>query len=203
MNILAIHGSPRKGGNSEILLQAFIEGTKSKNPKLEKISLYELKFSPCIACGECEHSGECVLRDDMTEIYPKILSADLLVVSTPIFFYSQPSMLQAFFERFQALWASKYILHLSHPFNKTPRGILLALGATKGKKLFEALVRTYKFVMDACWGKYVGGLFFRGIDKKGEILEHPDILEKAKNLGKEVVLFEDEANWNLERSPTP
>lgn len=201
MELLAIHGSPRKGGNSEILLDAFIEGVKEAKINLEKISLYELKFTPCIECGECEHLGECILKDDMTELYPKILKADLLVVSTPIFFYSHPSMLQAFFERFQALWACKYRLNHPHPYQKSPKGILLALGATKGKKLFEGLVRTFKFVMDATWGQYVGGLFFRGIDKKGEILEHPYILEMAKNLGKEVGLKEE--GWSLDRSSSP
>ncbi|MFN4131933.1 MAG: flavodoxin family protein [Caldimicrobium sp.] len=202
MKILAIHGSPRKGGNSEILLDAFIEGAKEAETKIEKIPLYELKFSPCIECGECEHLGECVLKDDMTELYSKILEANLLVVSTPIFFYTHPSMLQAFFERFQALWACRYRLNLSHPNQISPKGILLALGATKGKKLFEATVRTFKFVMDALWGRYVGGLFFRGIEKKGEILEYPEILERAKNLGREIAL-KDEESWSLDRSSSP
>ncbi|MFN3505306.1 MAG: flavodoxin family protein [Caldimicrobium sp.] len=202
MKILAVHGSPRKGGNSEILLDAFIEGVKEVSGEVEKISLYALNFSPCIACGECEHLGECVLRDDMTDLYEKILTSDLLVIGTPIFFYSHPAKLQAFFERFQALWATKYILNKPHPYQKSPKGILLALGATKGKKLFEGLVRTFKFVMDACWGKYVGGLFFRGIDKKGDILAHKDFLNMAKNLGKEVLLKEEE-EWTLDRSATP
>ncbi|MFN4197194.1 MAG: flavodoxin family protein [Caldimicrobium sp.] len=202
MKIFAVHGSPRKGGNSEILLNAFIEGVKEASGKVEKISLYDLNFSPCIACGECEHLGECILNDDMTGLYKKILTSDLIVVATPIFFYSHPAKLQAFFERFQAFWVCKYILNKPHPYKKVPKGILLGLGATKGDKLFEALVRTFKFVMDACWGRYVGGLFFRGIDKRGDILAHEDILNKAKNLGKEVLIKEESA-WTLDRSLTP
>lgn len=202
MKILAIHGSPRRGGNTEILLDAFIEGAKSAGALVEKVSLYEHKFSPCIECGECDHLGECVLRDDMDGLYGKYLESDLLVVATPIFFYSHTSYVQAFFERFQALWARKYRLGLPHPLAKTPKGILLSLGATKGKKLFEGLVRSFKFVMDAGWGTYAGGLFFREIDKKGDILKHPEALQKALNLGKSVVLSPEE-NWDLDRSPTP
>lgn len=202
MKILAIHGSPRDGGNTEILLDAFIESAKKSNVEIEKIKLYHLKFSPCIECGECDHLGECVLRDDMTWLYDKYLEADLLVVATPIFFYSHTSMVQAFFERFQAFWARKYRLNLPHPKGKNPKGILLSLGATKGKKLFEALVRTFKFVMDAGWGTYVGGLFFRGIDKKGEILDHSEILEKAKTLGKEVSSLPED-RWSLDKSSSP
>lgn len=202
MKILAIHGSPRRGGNTEILLDAFIEGAKSAGALVEKVSLYEHKFSPCIECGECDHLGECVLRDDMDGLYGKYLESDLLVVATPIFFYSHTSYVQAFFERFQAFWARKYRLGLPHPLAKTPKGILLSLGATKGKKLFEGLVRSFKFVMDAGWGTYAGGLFFREIDKKGDILKHPEALQRALNLGKSVVLSPEE-NWDLDRSPTP
>ncbi len=202
MKILAIHGSPRIGGNTDHLLSAFIEGVKSSKGSFERINLYELKFSPCIECGECDHLGECILQDDMQALYQSYLSADVLVVATPIFFYSHTSMVQAFFERFQAFWARKYKLGLPHPQGKNPQGILLSLGATKGKKIFEGVVRTFRYVMDAGWGIYAGGLFFRGIDKKGEILEYPEILEKVKELGKEVVLLPQE-RWSLDRSPTP
>lgn len=202
MHILAIHGSPRKGGNTEILLDSLIEGALSAGAKVEKVPLYQLKFSPCIECGECDHLGECVLRDDMDRLYESYLNTDVLVVATPIFFYSHTSYVQAFFERFQAFWARKYRLGQQHPLNKTPKGILLALGATKGKKLFEGLVRSFKFVMDAGWGVYVGGLFFREIDKKGDILTRQEALEKARSLGRDLVLKPEE-EWDLDRSSSP
>ncbi|BAU23707.1 NADPH-dependent FMN reductase [Caldimicrobium thiodismutans] len=202
MKILAIHGSPRLGGNTDHLLTFLLEGVKASQGEFERINLYELKFSPCIECGECDHLGECILQDDMQFLYQKYLEADLLVVATPIFFYSHTSMVQAFFERFQAFWARKYRLGLPHPQGKNPRGILLSLGATKGKKIFEGVIRTFKYVMDAGWGAYVGGLFFREIDKKGEILKYPEILDKARELGKELILLPED-KWSLDRNPTP
>lgn len=202
MKILAVHSSPREEGNTAILLDRFIEGVKDAGGVVDRVSLYKLKFSPCIECGECDHLGECVLRDDMEGLYRRYFEADILVVATPIFFYSHTSYLQAFFERFQALWARKYRLGLDHPLGKSPRGIILSLGATKGKKLFEGLVRTFKFVMDAGWGSYAGGLFFRGIDKKGDILEHPDILNRARRLGSQVV-NDPEDLWDLDKSSSP
>ncbi|MCS7199547.1 MAG: flavodoxin family protein [Caldimicrobium sp.] len=202
MKVLAIHGSPREGGNTEILLNSFLEGVREAKGEVERVSLYKLKFSPCIECGECDHLGECVLKDDMEGLYRSYLEADLLVVATPIFFYCHTSYVQAFFERFQAFWARKYRLGLPHPKGKTPKGLLLSLGATKGKRLFEGLIRTFKFVMDAGWGVYVGGLFFRGIDKKGEILEHTDILNRANKLGYQVIK-EPEETWEIERSSSP
>ncbi len=209
MYLLAIHGSPRKGGNTEILLDYFLKGLTNKNLFYEKIRLSELNYKPCIECGECEITGECVLKDDFKELYPRILKADFLVIATPIFFYNHTSYVQAFFERFQTFWARKYILKLPHPLNKTPKGILLSLGATKGKKLFEGVVRSFKYVLDTIYGIYIGGLFFRGIDKKGEILNHPEYLELAKGLGSKLSSLSEEEIikspevLNLNRSPSP
>ncbi|QER42734.1 flavodoxin family protein [Thermodesulfobacterium sp. TA1] len=189
MYLLAVHASPRKQGNSEILLNSFLSGLNPPKINAEKIRLAELKFMPCIECGGCEKDGTCILEDALTEVYSKVLKTNFLVIATPIFFYTYPSFLQAFFERFQAFWVSKYLLKNPAPSQK-PKGILLALGATKGKKIFECLVRSFKYVLDTIDGEYIGGIFIRGIDKKGEILNHPEFLEKAKVLGQKVCLLE-------------
>jgi len=186
MYILGIHGSPRKNGNTEILLDSFLEGVKSSKINFEKIRLAELSYQPCIECGECEKTGECILNDDFQELYKKLIKVDFLVIATPVFFYSHTSYVQAFFERFQAFWARKYLLNLSHPLHKTPKGILISVGATKGKKIFESMIRSFKYVLDTIYGVYIGGLFFRKIEKKGEILKYPEYLELAKNLGQKL-----------------
>ncbi len=183
MYLLAIHGSPRKNGNTEILLDSFLEGIKLSKINFEKIRLAELNYQPCIECGECEKTGECILNDDFQEIYKKIIKADFLVIATPVFFYSHTSYVQAFFERFQAFWARKYLLNLPHPFLKKPKGILISVGATKGGKIFESMIRCFKYVLDTIYGIYVGGIFFRKIEKKGEILNYPQYLELAKKIG--------------------
>ena len=182
MYLLAIHGSPRKNGNTEILLDSFLNGAKN-HFSIEKFRLSELNYQPCIECGNCEITGECILKDDFQVLYKKIIQADILVVATPVFFYHHTSYVQAFFERFQVFWVRKNILHLPHPLNKKPKGILLSVGATKGKKLFEGMIRSFKYVLDTIYGVYLGGLFFREIEKKGEILNHPEYLEKAEEFG--------------------
>ncbi len=197
MYLLAIHGSPRKNGNTEILLDAFLEGVKSYL-EFEKIRLSELNYKPCLECGKCETEGLCQIQDEFQLIYPKILKADFLVIATSVFFYNHTSYVQAFFERFQVFWVRKYILKLPHPFNKQPKGILLSLGATKGDKLFSATIRSFKYVMDTLYGKYSGGLFFKGIEKKGEILNYPEYLKKAQILGFQIANLPEE-NWDLQK----
>ncbi len=197
MYLLAIHGSPRKNGNTEILLDTFLNGI-NQHFIVEKIRLSELNYQPCLECGKCEKQGTCILQDDFQLLYEKILKADFLVVATPVFFYNHTSYVQAFFERFQVFWIRKYLLKLPHPFNKQPKGILLSLGATKGAKIFEATIRSFKYVLDTIYGKYVGGLFFRNIEKKGEILNYPEYLEKAKNLGIQIATLPEE-KWELQK----
>lgn len=190
MYLLAFHGSPRINGNSEILLDHFLEGIKALNIIFEKIRLYELSFKPCIECEGCETKKDCIIEDDLTPIYPKILEADFLVVAAPIFFYDLPSYVKAFFERFQLFWILKNRFKTFVGRKKT-KGILLCVGATQGKKLFECAVRSFKCVLDTINGVYIGGLFVRNVDKKGEILKYPEVLELAKNIGQHLSLFSE------------
>lgn len=201
MYLLAFHGSPRSQGNSEILLDQFLEGVKSRGIIFEKIRLYELYFKPCIECDACETEGFCILEDDMTRLYPKILEADFLVLSAPIFFYTLPSYVKAFFERFQVFWVQKNLLGRAFTKKKT-KGILFCVGATRGKKLFECAVRSFKYVLDTIEGVYIGGVFIRNVDRKGEILKHSSVLETVKMLGQSLDMFSrtEEENKILEIS---
>ncbi|HIE33377.1 MAG TPA: flavodoxin family protein, partial [Thermodesulfobacteriaceae bacterium] len=84
MKILAFQGSPRIGGNTDTLLKAFLEGAREAGAEVEKYDLYRLEFSPCIECGGCDETGECVLEDDLTPLYPKLFEADVIVLASPI-----------------------------------------------------------------------------------------------------------------------
>lgn len=184
MKVLAILGSPRRQGNTEILLDALIDGAIKHGAEVEKLVLCDYTISPCIECNTCSSTGECAIADDMQNIYPKLLTADIIVVASPIFFYSVTAITKAFIDRSQALWARKYLLR-QIPFTKKTRcGYFLSLGATKGKKLFEGATLTMKYFFDAIDARYCGGLFFRGIEGKGDIKHHPSALQEAGDLGK-------------------
>ncbi len=187
MYILAFHGSPRKGGNSEILLKAFLKPFEKEGSFfIEKIILYDLNFSPCLECGECEKEGKCKLKDDFTPFYEKLLKADLLVLSVPIFFYSHPAMVQAFFERLQPFWIRKNVFK-EKLRKSTLKAILLCVGATKGEKLFEGIRRSFKYALYALEGELIAEFFVRGVEKKGEILEKGEVLREVERLGAKVL----------------
>ena len=183
MNIIVFSGSPRKGGNTDLLADAFVAGATSHRANVEKIRLIELKYSPCIECGGCDETGKCILKDDLTEIYPKIESADVVVLASPMFFYNITANSQALVERSQAFWVRQYVLKQGEIGGKRRQGIFLSAGATKGKLLFDGSLRVMRYFFDAIGGDLAAALLIRGAEKKGEIKEIPGALETAERLG--------------------
>ncbi len=183
MKIVAFHGSPRIGGNTDILLDAFLKGAETGGASVEKITLMSKRITPCIECGQCDTTGVCVLEDDMTPIYDKIREADIVVVASPIFFYNITSYTQALVERSQACWIGKYVLKTGPYGGKERKGIFLSLGATKGKMLFDGVLRVMKYFFDAISASFAGALLYRGIEKKGDVKKHPTALTEAEELG--------------------
>ena len=88
MKVLGISGSPRRGGNTDILLDRILEGTESKGAEVEKIILNKLKFVPCQECENIKDDGTCIIEDDMQLVYEKIKQSDALILASPIFFGS-------------------------------------------------------------------------------------------------------------------
>jgi len=180
---LVFSGSPRKGGNSDILADTFVSGAEGAGARVEKIRLFEIKFSPCIECGGCDDTGECILTDDVTPIYSKIERADVVVLSSPVFFYNITAYSQALVERSQAFWVRQYVLQQGQVGGKKRDGIFLSVGATKGKLLFDGSLRVMKYFFDAIGGRLSAALLVRGVEKKGQIKQMPGILKKAEKLG--------------------
>jgi len=175
-------GSPRIKGNTDLLLDEALKGAQSQGAEVEKIIVDQLKITPCKEYYACEKTGNCVINDDMEAIYPKLVEADAVIAASPMFFYAVSAQIKALIDRSQALWARKYILkNLDIPVKK---GAFIAVGATKGEKLFDGPVLTIKYFFEAINAEYTEELLIRGVDKRGEIKEHPDKLTEAYELGK-------------------
>ncbi len=183
MKVLGIVGTPRRGGNSEVLLKAFLEGAASGGAEVEEILLREKKISPCLEIYHCFKDGTCPIKDDMRELYDKLLEADVVALSSPIFFYNVSAQAKAMIDRTQALWARRYVLKQDFPGGRR-QGVLLAVGATKGKLLFVGARLVARYFFDALNVRYAAEILVRGADEKGAILEQPEVLERARDLGR-------------------
>lgn len=103
--VLILSGSPRKGGNSDLLCDEFLRGAQEAGHEVEKIRVAAKKVAPCSACYYCRaHGGACVQKDDMAEILQKMIGADVLVLASPVYFYSIDAQLKAVIDRTVARW---------------------------------------------------------------------------------------------------
>ena len=99
-NILILSGSPRKGGNSDTLCDQFMAGASEAGHNVEKIWVPGEKIAPCLGCGHCQsHAGECVQKDAMADILQKMVEADVLVLASPVYFYSVNAQIKALIDR--------------------------------------------------------------------------------------------------------
>jgi len=188
--VLGIFGSPRKGGNTELLLEEALRGAEKEGAVVERLHVATVHITPCTECLQCLQKGECVIQDDMQKIYPKLLDSDIIILASPIFFYGITAWAKALVDRSQALWARKYVL--KDPSlgkeGKRRKGFLISVGGTKGQKVFEGAILTAKYFFDVLNADYVGELVFRNMDAKGDILKQPDALRQAFESGRKLVL---------------
>lgn len=103
--VLILSGSPRKGGNSDLLCDAFMRGAQEAGHQVEKIRIASKRINYCLGCYHCrENNGQCAIQDDMIEILDKMLRADVLVLASPVYFYSVNAQMKALIDRTVARW---------------------------------------------------------------------------------------------------
>jgi len=189
MKILAFLGSPRKKGNTEVLMEAVAAGVKSAGGDLEAVRLCDLNIQPCTGCGGCDKTGRCVLEDDMIPLYDRILAANRVIVASPIYFYNITAQAKAFVDRTQALWSWKRLMEGRGEWQQdlARKGYFVSVAATRGKKVFEGAVLTVKYAFDAMGLVYGGELLVKGIDRRGEMGREKEQLKEAEAFGRECV----------------
>jgi multimeric flavodoxin WrbA len=191
MKVIAFNGSPRRGGNTEILLAEAIRGVKDQGREVTTYHLDSLDLRACMNCGQCDAAGLCVVKDDMQTIHREIRSADRIIVASPIFFFSISAQTKIMIDRCQAFWAEKYVHKKPVPAGAFGRkGLLLLVGGMKkneknvGFQCAEATVRAFFRTINI--QEHVT-LEFDAVDKKGAIKDHPTAVYEAYEAGKALV----------------
>lgn len=190
LKVLGISTSPRTDSNSDHALRKALEGADLAGGQVEYLSLRGKKISPCVECNACYKTGLCRIEDDYQVISKKMLAADRLILATPIYFMTVCAQCKLLIDRCQCLWAHKYVLEkpLIDSKGADRRGMVIAIGGSKSKKMFECVRLTMKYFFDVLDMSFMGGLFVNQIDDAGEILKHEDALEQAHWYGRELVL---------------
>ncbi|MBS3947012.1 MAG: flavodoxin family protein [Dethiobacter sp.] len=187
MLVLGVSGSPRRGGNSETLLDEALTGAREAGAGVEKIILANLSISPCTACGVCDKTGECPIADDMQDIYRQLSNCNALIFASPIYFYSVTAWAKAAIDRSQALWARKYVLQKEQ--EAIPRqAAFIGVGATRGKSLFDGPKLTMKYFFDAAGFVCTSEMLLKGLDGKDAVLGFPEHLRVAREIGRSLLV---------------
>jgi multimeric flavodoxin WrbA len=190
MLVLGIYGSPRKGGNTDTLLDAVLEEAAKAGAEVEKVYCRRLKMSGCIECGGCDKTGQCVVDDDMQKVYPLLERAEAVVLAAPVFFYNVPAQCKALIDRSQACWAGRVLKKTTPEARRSfdsGRGYLVAVGATKGPRMFECMELTARYFYDALDMTYEAGMLLKGVEKKDGAASVPQTMDEARALGRKIV----------------
>jgi len=187
--VVAIYGSPRRAGNSALLLQAAVRGAREEGAEVEEIVLRDLKMSPCMEIYGCKNSGRCVIQDDFQKVYESILASRAVMLASPIFFYSVSAHTKILMDRCQSLWVKKHWLTetSSGQGPSGRKGLFISVGATRGKKLFDGTLLTVRYYFEAIDCDLWKYLLYRELDFEGDVLEHPEYLEEAHQAGIDLI----------------
>lgn len=174
--ILILSSSPRKDGNSDTLCHSFASGAKNKGHEVSEIFINNKNINFCKACAYCErHKGECSQHDDMAEIISEILKSDVVVFSSPVYFYSISGQMKTFIDRLVTIYrqiTNKEIYYIFAAGDKTPNFKIVEL-------CMRGLVSCF------AGSKVMGMIQAGGVRKKGEV-SYTEHLQEAYKMGAEV-----------------
>ena len=175
-NVLIISTSLRGGSNSELLAKEAMRGAEEAGNRVELLSLKGKKIQYCIGCLACLKTGECVQKDDAPEIMEKLRRADVLVFATPIYYYEMCGQMKTLLDRMNPLYESDYAFREVY---------MIATAADGGDTTFEKAYNGLQGWVD-CFpkAKLCGLVAGEEIGDPKDAVNHPDVMEKAYQLGK-------------------
>jgi multimeric flavodoxin WrbA len=190
IKVLGISGSPHRHGNTETLLDSFLEGTHASGGTVEKVILNTLQYSPCRGCNACHKSGECIVKDDAVILYEKILASDCLAVASPIYTMGITAELKGFIDRQQYLWARKFILktlYFSDDHIKRHKGIFISTAGLGWDNVFDGAFPVITALFNTTGFEYYDNVIANDMDRYGGVKKHPVALKDAFEKGGKVV----------------
>jgi multimeric flavodoxin WrbA len=182
--VLVILGSPRKKGNSSTLAARISRGAKSAGAEVETLFLQDLKISPCRGCNTCQKddSKGCAIKDDMQQIYPKLIRADAWVIASPVYWFTMSAQTKIFMDRCYALPA-----YANNPFAGKRIAIAMSYGdADPVKSGCVNALRTFQDAYRYTRSKIVGMVYGSAMEA-GEIADNKALMREAEELGKRLV----------------
>ncbi len=176
--ILAIVGSPRKGGNTEILVSKIGEGAGTGGAQVETIHLGDLRIRECDGCHACWRGRVCSKDDDMRPLYAKIAASDILVLGTPVYWYGPTALMKAFVDRFVYFNGEA-----NRPMVRGKRAVVAVVLEETHEETWRPVVEFFRKSLAYLEMELAETIVVPGVGAKGAIRQRPDRLEEAYRLG--------------------
>ena len=174
--VLILSGSPRKNGNSDILCDEFARGAAEAGNHVEKIRVAEKNIGFCRACYACRGTGVCAIKDDMAEVLQKMIDADVLVLASPVYFYSIDAQLKALIDRTVARWLDV----------KNKEFYYIVTAADSEKEAAETTLACFRGYADCVDGAIEKGVIYgMGVYEKGKVKDTA-AMKEAYEMGRNV-----------------
>ena len=190
MRVIAFNGSPRVGGNTDLLLASALRGVDPREHRIDIFRLNDMNIRPCQNCGGCTETGVCVVEDRMQQIYPAIRNADRVILASPIYFFALSAQSKIMIDRCQPFWCEKYLLKRPLEREDTDvhrHGLLLLVGGMKKQIGIDCASASATAFFRTISVQEHATLSYLGIDQKGVVKNHPTALQEAYDAGKHLV----------------
>jgi len=183
MRVLGVVGSPRRGGNTDVLVDNVLKGARDAGATVEKVMLSDLQIAPCQACYSCETMGQCIHADDMEGLFEKLHASGVWVLGTPVYWWGPSAQMKAFMDRWFAKVRGRdkrdilsgHSVVLAVPMGDTDPGT-----ARHVVGMFEDSLRFVK-------SEVVDSVLAPGAYDSGDVKKMPEVLEKARLAGEHAV----------------
>jgi multimeric flavodoxin WrbA len=190
IRVLGISGSPHRHGNTETLLDRFLEGTRDGGALSDKVILRDLNYAPCKGCNACHRTGECTETDDLASLFERILEIDCLAVASPIYSMGITAELKGLIDRAQFIWAQKYIQKtrfFTSEHIRRHKGIFISTAGLSWDHVFDAAYPAITAFFNTMGFEYYDNIIANEMDRYHGIRGHPTALTEAYEKGIQVI----------------
>ena len=177
-NVLAVVGSPRKGGNTDILVSRIADGARDSGAAVDLLHLGDLEIRECNGCHACWRGKPCSHDDAMQPIYSQIATADAIVFGTPVYWYGPTALMKAFVDRFVYFNCGH-----NRPKIRGKRAVVAVVLEEESKSTWQPVVEFFDHCFAYLKLRPAGTIVVPGVRPKGAIRAKPERLEQAYHLG--------------------
>jgi multimeric flavodoxin WrbA len=190
VTVIGISGSPHRHGNTETLLDSFLDGAAHAGADTDKIILSSMRYTPCRGCNACHKTGECIVQDDAEIIIERVMSCDGLAVASPIYSMGITAELKGLIDRAQYIWAQKFILKTRFYQDEVIRhhkGVFISTAGLPWENVFDAAFPAITAFFNTLGIEYYDNIIANDMDTYKGIRGHPTALTEAFAKGEKVV----------------